>query len=125
MPVCAAGSSPRPRGNRPYVRPRTRRRSPPLHDKDIELCPKEFGLLAVLARRTGQAVSRETLMAEFRDEIRLGSSKTLDVTMAGLWRRPHRGRRHLGPPRQPAPHHLSAGRHGYRVAIRRTPPARR
>ncbi|MGW3646222.1 winged helix-turn-helix domain-containing protein [Streptomyces sp. NPDC000878] len=36
---------------------------------------------------TWEAVSRETLMAEVRDENWFGSIKTLDVTMAGLRRR--------------------------------------
>ncbi|MGW6358585.1 response regulator transcription factor [Streptomyces sp. NPDC055092] len=58
-----------------------------LHDQEIELRPKEFELLAVLARHAGEAVSRETLMAEVWDENWFGSTKTLDVTMAGLRRR--------------------------------------
>ncbi|MEH0430367.1 response regulator transcription factor [Streptomyces stelliscabiei] len=58
-----------------------------LHDQDIELRPKEFDLLAVLARHAGEATSRETLMAEVWDENWFGSTKTLDVTMAGLRRR--------------------------------------
>ncbi|SFF65326.1 Transcriptional regulatory protein, C terminal [Streptomyces mirabilis] len=41
----------------------------------------------MLARNVGAAVSRETLMAEVWDENRFGSTKTLDVTMAGLRRR--------------------------------------
>ncbi|MFJ4789949.1 response regulator transcription factor [Streptomyces sp. NPDC088794] len=57
------------------------------HDEDIELRPKEFDLLAVLALNAGAAVSRETLMAEVWDENWFGSTKTLDVTMAGLRRR--------------------------------------
>lgn len=55
-----------------------------LHDENIELRPKEFDLLAALARHAGEAVSRETLMAEVWDENWFGSTKTLDVTMAGL-----------------------------------------
>ncbi|CAM5581632.1 Response regulator transcription factor OS=Streptomyces tendae OX=1932 GN=F3L20_28585 PE=4 SV=1 [Streptomyces tendae] len=58
-----------------------------LHDADVDLRPKEFDLLAVLARHAGEAVSRETLMAEVWDENWFGSTKTLDVTMAGLRRR--------------------------------------
>ncbi|WP_141315376.1 response regulator transcription factor [Streptomyces spinoverrucosus] len=58
-----------------------------LHDREIPLRPKEFELLAVLARHTGAAVSRETLMAEVWDENWFGSTKTLDVTMVGLRRR--------------------------------------
>ncbi|MGW4980035.1 response regulator transcription factor [Streptomyces mirabilis] len=58
-----------------------------LHEEEIPLRPKEFELLAVLARNVGAAVSRETLMAEVWDENWFGSTKTLDVTMAGLRRR--------------------------------------
>ncbi|MFE4721994.1 response regulator transcription factor, partial [Streptomyces sp. NPDC056728] len=53
-----------------------------VQDQEIELRPKEFELLAVLARNAGEAVSRETLMAEVWDENWFGSTKTLDVTMA-------------------------------------------
>jgi len=58
-----------------------------LQDREVPLRPKEFELLAVLARHAGEAVSRETLMAEVWDENWFGSTKTLDVTLAGLRRR--------------------------------------
>ncbi|MEU6994931.1 response regulator transcription factor [Streptomyces sp. NPDC046465] len=58
-----------------------------LHEHEIALRPKEFELLALLARHQGDAVSRETLMAEVWDENWFGSTKTLDVTMAALRRR--------------------------------------
>jgi DNA-binding response OmpR family regulator len=58
-----------------------------LHDAEVPLRPKEFELLALLARHAGEAVSREILMAEVWDENWFGSTKTLDVTMAGLRRR--------------------------------------
>ncbi|MER8041709.1 response regulator transcription factor [Streptomyces sp. NPDC094032] len=58
-----------------------------LHGADFPLRPKEFELLALLGRHAGEAVSRETLMAEVWDENWSGSTKTLDVTMAGLRRR--------------------------------------
>ncbi|MEU7409322.1 MULTISPECIES: response regulator transcription factor [Streptomyces] len=58
-----------------------------LRDEDVPLRPKEFDLLAVLAQHAGEAVSRETLMAEVWDENWFGSTKTLDVTMAALRRR--------------------------------------
>ncbi|WP_055495694.1 response regulator transcription factor [Streptomyces sp. TP-A0356] len=58
-----------------------------LHGADVRLRPKEFELLALLGRHAGEAVSRETLMAEVWDENWFGSTKTLDVTMAGLRRR--------------------------------------
>jgi DNA-binding response OmpR family regulator len=56
---------------------------------EIPLRPKEFELLAVLARNAGAAVSRETLMAQVWDENWFGPTKTLDVTLASLRRRLH------------------------------------
>ncbi|MBD0742249.1 response regulator transcription factor [Streptomyces sp. CBMA152] len=58
-----------------------------LHDREVLLRPKEFELLAALARHAGSAVPRETLMAEVWDENWFGPTKTLDVTMATLRRR--------------------------------------
>lgn len=58
-----------------------------LRDEEVALRPKEFELLVLLARHPGEAVSRETLMAEVWDENWFGSTKTLDVTMASLRRR--------------------------------------
>ncbi|MDT0546495.1 MULTISPECIES: response regulator transcription factor [Streptomyces] len=58
-----------------------------LGDGEVELRPKEFELLAVLAQHPGEAVSRETLMARVWDENWYGPTKTLDVTMSSLRRR--------------------------------------
>ncbi|MFH8809590.1 response regulator transcription factor [Streptomyces hygroscopicus] len=58
-----------------------------LGDREVELRPKEFELLAVLIQRPGEAVSREALMAEVWDENWFGPTKTLDVTMSSLRRR--------------------------------------
>ena len=58
-----------------------------LFDQEINLRPKEFELLVALARQPGNAVSRESLMAEVWDENWFGSTKTLDVTMAALRKR--------------------------------------
>ncbi|MGW4823585.1 response regulator transcription factor [Streptomyces sp. NPDC004227] len=58
-----------------------------LHGTDVPLRPKEFELLALLGRHAGEAVARERLMAQVWDENWFGSTKTLDVTMAGLRRR--------------------------------------
>ncbi|MER5959889.1 response regulator transcription factor [Streptomyces longhuiensis] len=60
-----------------------------LDDQEISLRPKEFELLALLARHVGAAVSRETLMAQVWDENWFGPTKTLDVTLASLRRRLH------------------------------------
>ncbi|MFE6555297.1 winged helix-turn-helix domain-containing protein [Streptomyces sp. NPDC057746] len=58
-----------------------------LHSIEVPLRLKEFDLLALLCQHPGEAVSRETLMADVRDENWFGSTKTLDVTMAGPRRR--------------------------------------
>ena len=56
-------------------------------DAELELTRKEFDLLARLARDAGSVVSRETLMSEVWDENWFGSTKTLDVHIAGLRRK--------------------------------------
>ncbi|MEO6509983.1 MAG: response regulator transcription factor [Nocardioides sp.] len=53
----------------------------------VDLRPKEFDLLSALARKPGEAVTREDLMSQVWDENWFGSTKTLDVTMAALRRR--------------------------------------
>ena len=58
-----------------------------VRDREIGLRPKEFELLAALARHPGVALTREDLMAQVWDENWFGSTKTLDVTMAALRRR--------------------------------------
>ncbi|MBD0739286.1 DNA-binding response regulator [Streptomyces sp. CBMA29] len=58
-----------------------------LGEAEIPLRPKEFELLAVLARHAGAALSRETLMARVWDENWFGPTKTLDVTLASLRQR--------------------------------------
>lgn len=51
---------------------------------EIRLRPKEHEVLALLAARVGEAVSRADLMAGVWDENWFGSTKTLDVTVASL-----------------------------------------
>ncbi|MFF2653088.1 response regulator transcription factor [Streptomyces sp. NPDC058045] len=81
---------------------------------ELDLRPKEFDLLTALARRRGEAVSRETLMSEVWDENWFGPTKTLDVTMAGLRRRLHDSpTAQPGAPRIPVITTLR--RHGYRL----------
>jgi DNA-binding response OmpR family regulator len=53
-------------------------------EQEVALTPKEFDLLALLCRETGNVVSRERLMEEVWDEHWFGSTKTLDVTVARL-----------------------------------------
>jgi two-component system, OmpR family, response regulator RegX3 len=55
--------------------------------EELALTRKEFDLLARLARDAGQVVSRETLMSDVWDENWFGSTKTLDVHIAGLRRK--------------------------------------
>jgi two-component system, OmpR family, response regulator RegX3 len=56
-------------------------------DRELELTRKEFDLLARLMRDAGTVVSREVLMSEVWDENWFGSTKTLDVHIAGLRRK--------------------------------------
>lgn len=56
-------------------------------DDELELTRKEFDLLGRLVRDAGRVVSRETLMSDVWDENWFGSTKTLDVHIAGLRRK--------------------------------------
>jgi DNA-binding response OmpR family regulator len=62
-----------------------------LDGRELELTPKEFDLLAVLARDPGAVVDRRRLRQEVWETSWLGSSKTIDVHVASL-------RRKLGDP---------------------------
>ena len=68
-----------------------RSRRATLDGSELDLTPKEFELLAALARDPGAAVSRERLLAEVWQTSWYGSSKTIDVHVAAL-------RRKLGDP---------------------------
>ena len=57
----------------------------------LELTPKEFDLLAALARDPGAAISRRRLLQEVWETSWYGSAKTIDVHVAAL-------RRKLGDP---------------------------
>jgi len=59
-------------------------------DEELELRPKEFELLALLAAHAGRAVTREHIMREVWHTDWLGSTKTLDNHVLTL-------RRKLGP----------------------------
>jgi two-component system, OmpR family, response regulator RegX3 len=59
---------------------------------EVELAPKEFDLLALLAEDPGAVVSRAQIMDEVWDPHWYGPTKTLDVHVASL-------RRKLGDPR--------------------------
>jgi DNA-binding response OmpR family regulator len=56
-------------------------------EQELSLTRKEFDLLARLAGEPGRVVSRETLMSDVWDENWFGSTKTLDVHIAGLRRK--------------------------------------
>ena len=59
---------------------------------EVVLRPKEFDLLARLIASAGDAVTRETLMADVWDEHWFGSTKTLDFHIAALRNRIDIGR---------------------------------
>ena len=56
-------------------------------DNELDLRPKEFDLLWALAEDAGRVVRREQLMDDVWDEHWHGSTKTLDVHIAGLRRK--------------------------------------
>jgi two-component system response regulator RegX3 len=68
---------------------RARRAS--LDGRELELTPKEFDLVAALARDPGAAVSRRRLLEDVWETTWYGTSKTIDVHVAAL-------RRKLGDP---------------------------
>ena len=51
---------------------------------EVDLAPKEFELLAVLARSAGTVVTRERLIDEVWDEHWFGPTKTLDMHISSL-----------------------------------------
>ena len=68
-----------------------RARRATLAGRELGLTPKEFDLLAALARDPGAAVSRRRLLEEVWETSWYGSAKTIDVHVAAL-------RRKLGEP---------------------------
>jgi DNA-binding response OmpR family regulator len=68
-----------------------RARRATLDGLELELTPKEFDLLAALARDPGAALSRQRLLVEVWQTSWYGSAKTIDVHVAAL-------RRKLGDP---------------------------
>jgi len=55
-----------------------------LADIEVALTGKEFDVLAALADKPGEVISREQLMSDVWDENWFGSTKTLDVTIGRL-----------------------------------------
>jgi DNA-binding response OmpR family regulator len=92
----------------------TRARRCSVAGTEVPLRTKEFDLLARLAATAGEAVSRETLMADVWDEHWFGSTKTLDVHIAAVRRRLGQAASETRPPaRIPAIATLRG--HGYRL----------
>jgi DNA-binding response OmpR family regulator len=60
-------------------------------ERELELAPKEFALLALLMREPGRVLTRERIMSEVWDTNWFGSTKTLDMHVSWL-------RRKLGDP---------------------------
>ena len=58
-----------------------------LDGEEVELTPKEFDLLALLAEEPGVARTREEIIARVWDENWWGPTKTLDVHIASLRRK--------------------------------------
>jgi DNA-binding response OmpR family regulator len=61
-----------------------RARQASLDGQELELTPKEFDLLAALARDPGAAVTRQRLLADVWQTTWYGSAKTIDVHVAAL-----------------------------------------
>jgi DNA-binding response OmpR family regulator len=55
-----------------------------LAGEELDLSPKEFDLLRVLAERTGEVVSKRALMAEVWREPYGGAERTVDVHLSWL-----------------------------------------
>jgi DNA-binding response OmpR family regulator len=53
-------------------------------ERDVELTPKEFDVLSVLASQAGTAISRQRLMDEVWGDAYLAVSRSLDVHMTQL-----------------------------------------
>jgi DNA-binding response OmpR family regulator len=56
-------------------------------DRELELTPKEFGLLAMLAERPGAVRTREDIIDQVWDVHWFGPTKTLDVHISALRRK--------------------------------------
>ena len=66
-----------------------------LSEDEVALRPKEFDVLATLARHAGRVVPRSQLFAEVWDEHWYGSTKTLDIHIWAV-------RRKIDPPDGPS-----------------------
>jgi two-component system response regulator RegX3 len=64
-----------------------RARRAALDESELELTPKEFDLLALLAADAGAVVTRERILREVWDTDWFGPTKTIDVHVASLRRK--------------------------------------
>jgi DNA-binding response OmpR family regulator len=64
-----------------------RARRAQMGERELDLTPKEFDLLAALARDPGAAISRRRLLEEVWETSWYGSAKTIDVHVAALRRK--------------------------------------
>lgn len=89
--------------------------------QELPLRAREFDLLARLAAEPGVALSRATLMADVWDEHWFGSTKTLDVHVAGVRRKLAAAHTATG---AHVPEIETVRGHGYRLEpVRPAPPA--
>jgi DNA-binding response OmpR family regulator len=58
-----------------------------LEDRELELTPKEFDLLALLVAEAGRVITRDRIMAAVWDDNWFGSTKTLDMHISWLRRK--------------------------------------
>jgi two-component system, OmpR family, response regulator RegX3 len=58
-----------------------------LGERELELTPKEFDLLALLARNHGTVVSKQQILEQVWQTTWYGSAKTIDVHVAALRRK--------------------------------------
>ncbi len=59
------------------------------NDDELELTPKEFGVLALMISDAGRVVSRQRLMHDVWDEDYYGSTRTLDMHISSLRKKLH------------------------------------
>jgi DNA-binding response OmpR family regulator len=55
-----------------------------VHGREIDLRPKEYGILELLARRSGRVVSRDEILAGVWTQNRTGDERTLAVHVTNL-----------------------------------------
>jgi DNA-binding response OmpR family regulator len=67
------------------IRPRQRRAE--LHGEPLQLTRREFDVLAYLAERVGQVISRGELMNQVWNQVRIGEEQTIDVHISWLRRK--------------------------------------